>query len=35
MTPILEGVKEMTGYNWILVGGGPCPQMNGEISTVQ
>jgi hypothetical protein len=35
MTPILKGVKDMTGFNWILVGGGPSPALNGEISTVQ
>ncbi|KAF7965391.1 hypothetical protein HWV62_44065 [Athelia sp. TMB] len=34
MTPILQGLKDMTGYHWVLLGGGPTPRLDGEIGTV-
>ncbi|KAF7969170.1 hypothetical protein HWV62_28178 [Athelia sp. TMB] len=34
MSPIMQGLKDMTGYNWVLLGGGPDPQHGGDISTV-
>lgn len=35
MMPILQGLKDMTGYTWVLLGGGPNPRAGGEVGTVQ
>lgn len=35
MIPIMEGLKDLTGYNWVLLGGGPTPRLDGEIGTVK
>lgn len=35
MTPILQGLKDMTGYTWVLLGGGPNPRAGGDMGTVQ
>lgn len=35
MAPVLQGLKDMTGYHWVLLGGGPNPQHDGAIGTVQ
>lgn len=35
MTPILQGLKDMTGYTWVLLGGGPNPRAGGDVGTVQ
>ncbi|KAF7966208.1 hypothetical protein HWV62_39670 [Athelia sp. TMB] len=34
MAPIMHGLKDMTGYHWVLLGGGPTPRLDGEIGTV-
>ncbi|KAF7975994.1 hypothetical protein HWV62_8158 [Athelia sp. TMB] len=34
MGPIMQGLRDMTGYHWLLIGGGPTPRLEGEIGTV-
>jgi hypothetical protein len=35
LTPILKGIREMTGLNLICFAGGPMLKYGGEIGTVQ
>lgn len=33
--PVLDGLKILTGYNWVLLGGGPSPKDKGAVRSMQ